>query len=199
MLTAACGVLQEVWVSFWQLRTPSLSAGYEEFCKQQRGAARGEDFSRAFGQLDPEEAGALGGGGQGTELGGAEEADAVAGQPAIERVAQAEREDAGEAGEQGPAASEDGEGVEDGVGAEGEGLAGCCEVRDQDSGVDLLRVEGVAGEDLGGEGVLLGGEAQAAFGVVAQEPADGVLAEAALAVVEQNVPGEGCGDAKGWG
>ena len=136
---------------------------------------------------DAEEAGAFGWGGQGAEFGCAEEADAVAREPAIGCVAEWARDEAGEGGEDGPRASEDGEAAEDRVGAQGEMLLRRGEVRDQDGGVDLLHVEGVAGEDFGGEWLLLGREEQAAFGIVAQQPADGVLAEAADAVIEQDV------------
>ena len=111
----------------------------------------------------------------------------MAGEEAVGGVADTSGNEARECGEEAPRGAEEGERAEDGVGAEGEGFLQGVAVGDEDCGVELVGVEAVAGEDFGGEGVVLRGEAEAAVGVVAEEPADGELAEAAVAVVEEDV------------
>lgn len=145
-------------------------------------------WAAAVGGLGLEEVGAVVGGGQWAGGVAAGEAVAQVGDEAVGGVAQGERDVAGERGELGPGCGELGEAGEDGGGAgEDAGLAVGGGGEDEDGvggGFRLAGVEVCGGEEgLGGGGVGWG-EAEAVVAVAAEEPADGGVAEGAVAVEE---------------
>lgn len=150
--------------------------------------------------------GALRGCGQRAGAEAAPDAVATAGDEAVAAVAERAGDKTQQAGDEGPGARQLGERNSDGGGAGEELLGGCGDgAKDEDGagagvgwGVRRGRREAVVGEQSGNGRRLRWREAEAVVAVAGEEPLDGVIAEAAIAVVDDEQAGaESGGEVQG--